>query len=257
LNLDGSVGSGHTAASDYFSSAQGAGNIAGHALVGGLSSVASGGSFQSGFISAGFSAYVGPTLASIGEQNIITESVSGGVGSVLGGGKFQNGAITGAFGYLYNDAGAIQQSQAWGAGAAGYNAQEQIDTLWNDITDRFSLLAGVSGEGTADIGISGAGGIYMTLKPFDIGGFLTIAGPTGVNFGLGPEVGAQIGGLENFRGAGSTVSINSPAGGVSTNFNSQGELIGLTYGFPGRGGGASAGTTRSCSFSLRQLSAGC
>ncbi len=77
-----------------------------HGLVGGLASVAGGGSFGSGFLAAGFSDLAGPDVpsdhASVGA--VVEHAVTGGIGSVLGGGKFENGAITGAFGYLFNEA---------------------------------------------------------------------------------------------------------------------------------------------------------
>ncbi len=77
-----------------------------HGLVGGLASVAGGGSFGSGFLAAGFSDLAGPDVpsdhASVGA--VVEHAVTGGIGSVLGGGKFENGAITGAFGYLFNSA---------------------------------------------------------------------------------------------------------------------------------------------------------
>ena len=74
-----------------------------HAMVGGLTSVAEGGKFRSGFIAAGLSDLTAPnpntTPIALG---IAISAVSGGVGSELGGGKFGNGAVTGAFGYLFN-----------------------------------------------------------------------------------------------------------------------------------------------------------
>ena len=101
------------------------GKAIGHGVIGGVSSVAQGGSFKSGFLSAaltkGASEYAGGLFAS-GEdpigiggltqqrdlttlelaRNASIAAVIGGTGSVLGGGKFQNGAITGAFSRLYN-----------------------------------------------------------------------------------------------------------------------------------------------------------
>jgi RHS repeat-associated protein len=72
-----------------------------HGMVGGLTSVAEGGKFRSGFIAAGLSDLTAPnpntTSLALGTA---VSAVSGGVGSVLGGGKFGNGAVTGAFGYL-------------------------------------------------------------------------------------------------------------------------------------------------------------
>lgn len=91
-------------------------NVIGHGLVGGLASLAGGGSFQSGFLAAGFSDGVGPSLAEGSADNIATEAVVGGIGSVLGGGKFVNGAETGAFGYLFNEELGCAEGGGGGAG---------------------------------------------------------------------------------------------------------------------------------------------
>lgn len=76
-----------------------------HGAVGGLVSVAQGGEFGSGFLSAGFSDFAGGFVDSDNlAAGTATHAVLGGVGAVIGGGKFANGAVTGAFGYLYNHA---------------------------------------------------------------------------------------------------------------------------------------------------------
>jgi len=75
-----------------------------HGTIGGLSSVASGGSFRSGFIAAGVTAGINGTYSTKNEiLGVIRSAVSGGLGARLGGGKFANGATTGAFSYLFND----------------------------------------------------------------------------------------------------------------------------------------------------------
>jgi len=82
-------------------------NVAGHAAVGCLSSVASGGQCGSGALSGGITAGAGPL---INNQNfavaVAENAVIGGAASVAGGGKFANGAVTGAFGYMFNACGA-------------------------------------------------------------------------------------------------------------------------------------------------------
>ncbi|WP_291849246.1 RHS repeat-associated core domain-containing protein [Bradyrhizobium sp.] len=78
-------------------------NVAGHALVGCASSVASGGSCQSGALAGAVGAAGGPLMGGMnGAQKLVASAVLGGTASVAGGGKFANGAITGAFGYLFN-----------------------------------------------------------------------------------------------------------------------------------------------------------
>ena len=83
-------------------------NVGGHALVGCASSVASGGSCQSGALAGGVSAAGGAFTGGLnGAGKLVASSVLGGLGSVAGGGKFANGAITGAFGYMFNSAAAM------------------------------------------------------------------------------------------------------------------------------------------------------
>jgi hypothetical protein len=84
----------------------GVGNVAGHAVVGCVSSVASGGDCRSGALSAA----VGSAWSQWGYQfdtsqvaaNTAMHAIVGGTASVVGGGKFENGAKTAAFGYLFN-----------------------------------------------------------------------------------------------------------------------------------------------------------
>ncbi|HKY23310.1 MAG TPA: FG-GAP-like repeat-containing protein [Vicinamibacterales bacterium] len=72
-----------------------------HGAVGGLSSVAQGGKFGSGFLSSGFTAVASPAIGAMPNEfgQGMAAAVVGGTGSVLGGGKFANGAVTGAFLY--------------------------------------------------------------------------------------------------------------------------------------------------------------
>lgn len=96
---------GQEAAAKYFGTVNFFENVAGHAVVGGLANLANGASFQSGFVAAGFSDFVGPGLAAENADGLVEEIIAGGIGSELGGGKFESGAITGAFGYLFNENG--------------------------------------------------------------------------------------------------------------------------------------------------------
>jgi RHS repeat-associated protein len=84
--------------------ANGFANVAAHALVGCVSSVAGGGSCRSGAwagaISSAWANY-GHDFNDLAADSV-ANGIAGGVGSVLGGGKFENGAVTGAFGYLFN-----------------------------------------------------------------------------------------------------------------------------------------------------------
>ena len=86
--------------------------VAGHAAVGCLSAVASGGKCGPGALAAGVSAAGTPLIdaafrnpqGNFGDMigGTVASSILGGLGSVAGGGKFANGAVMGAFGYLFN-----------------------------------------------------------------------------------------------------------------------------------------------------------
>lgn len=74
-----------------------------HGVAGGASSVAGGGDFQSGFLSAGFAELAGgklPDMDFVGK--LAARMTIGGTASVIAGGTFANGAITSSFAYLYN-----------------------------------------------------------------------------------------------------------------------------------------------------------
>jgi RHS repeat-associated protein len=96
-----------------------AANIAGHAAVGCLSAVASGGSCKAGALAAGAGAAATPLVneefpdarTDLGQRlgGSAVSGVVGGLAAIAGGGKFENGAITAAFGYLSNDLGSLRQ----------------------------------------------------------------------------------------------------------------------------------------------------
>ncbi len=76
-----------------------------HGMVGGLRSMASGGKFDQGFLSASFTQAVGGStdnLETAGER-IAMSGIVGGSASALAGGSFGDGAITGVFSRTFND----------------------------------------------------------------------------------------------------------------------------------------------------------
>jgi hypothetical protein len=98
---DITLGPGHTPAE--FGSPAFFANVAGHALVGCGSSVASGGKCGPGALSAGVTAFAGPLINKLPTQAaLLANATLGGFAAMAGGGKFANGAITAAFGYLFN-----------------------------------------------------------------------------------------------------------------------------------------------------------
>jgi hypothetical protein len=110
FDLIGDVTLGPKHAIPAFGSERHLANIAGHALVGCGSAVASGGECGPGALSAAAGSVAGPLLTGLSyEGKLIATSVVGGVASVAGGGKFGNGAVTAAFGYLFNELGTYSQ----------------------------------------------------------------------------------------------------------------------------------------------------
>ena len=94
---------------NYLTSGEIAGQIASHAMTGGVLAELQGGKFGSGFISAGFTKGVtgsGITNMGSGSGALVGETfaaaVVGGTVSEMTGGKFSSGAQTAAFAYLFN-----------------------------------------------------------------------------------------------------------------------------------------------------------
>ena len=77
-------------------------NVAGHALVGCASAVASGGNCGAGALSAAIPAAL-PMEGFSREAKLVVHAVVGGSVSVAAGGRFENGAVTAAYGYLFNE----------------------------------------------------------------------------------------------------------------------------------------------------------
>jgi RHS repeat-associated protein len=103
----------HSFGGNYLTSGQIAGQIASHAVTGGVISTLSGGKFGHGFFAAGVTKGAGgawlPGGARLSSGQIaggtVVSAIIGGTASVISGGKFANGANTGAFQYLFNQAG--------------------------------------------------------------------------------------------------------------------------------------------------------
>jgi RHS repeat-associated protein len=80
-----------------------------HGVVGGVSSVLSGGKFGHGFASAGVTQALSGSIDSIDRgikfsvKRVVAAAIVGGTSSSITGGKFANGAVTGAFSRVFND----------------------------------------------------------------------------------------------------------------------------------------------------------
>lgn len=211
-------------------------NIAGHGLVGGLSSLAEGGNFQSGFLAAGFSGAAGPelALAGTGYDNVLSESVVGGAGSVLGGGKFGNGALTGAFGYLFNQCANGGCFGGITGGVSSY-AEAEAQSLkcavfgCNEPLPGSSvyLYAGVQGAYTMGGGVSATTGVYVSPGALDAGIFFTGSESIGTDNGIAAQFGFNLGPM---AGPGQTTTIAGTEVTVSTNQTSSGALAGMAFG---------------------------
>jgi RHS repeat-associated protein len=110
-----------------FGTLQYAENIAGHAAVGCMSAVISGGACGPGAVAGAAGSAVAPIAGQAGLYGgTAISGVAGGLASVAVGGKFENGAVTAAFGYLFNSAAGALRGWgigsgigAWGAGLLG------------------------------------------------------------------------------------------------------------------------------------------
>lgn len=127
-----------------------AAQITAHAVVGGVSSVASGGKFGHGFISAGINKGAGGAFLPGGSEltagqiagGTVVSALIGGTVSELTGGKFANGARTGAMQYLLNQVasslydyatGAVEEQELRVKAAVTANAIDQEITRINDM----------------------------------------------------------------------------------------------------------------------------
>jgi len=120
-----------------------------HGLTGGASSVANGGKFGPGFMSAGFtqSVSLGGGFDALGmsdsvegwenkTQNAIAAGIVGGTASVIGGGKFANGAMTGAMSRMLNDCqhGCIEKKQQDEPSISGFLREEGVNVFSRTLT---------------------------------------------------------------------------------------------------------------------------
>jgi hypothetical protein len=130
-----------------------AANIAGHAAVGCVSALASGGSCEAGALAAGAGAAAAPLVAEqlpnartdLGQrlEGAAVSGLVGGLASIGGGGKFVDGAVTAAFGYLFNAAADCMRMSAIhgcfsGEGGVG-PAQSEADSLVPSATGKRGL----------------------------------------------------------------------------------------------------------------------
>ena len=153
-------------------------NVAGHAAVGCVSAVASGGKCGPGALSAAVPAAAAPLVADVTQnapdkftrtiEGSAASGVLGGLASVAGGGKFADGAVTGAFGYLFNACGGPHGCAALGGAVGtgvGVAASTVCDvgtagacTVADPVLIAASSAAGAAAGAAADAAIDGVHG---------------------------------------------------------------------------------------------------
>jgi RHS repeat-associated protein len=129
-----------------------AGNIAGHAAVGCISSEVSGGSCREGALAAGVSAGAGFVAGDAFKNSpvggLAYSMVVGGIAAQLGGGKFANGAVTAAYGYLFN---AMQHMAGEKPTAPITTGDPYIDGTLSTLNDLALQALSTSGEGRGPV----------------------------------------------------------------------------------------------------------
>ena len=239
-------------------------NIAGHAAVGCLSSVASGGSCKSGALSGGAAAAATPLVntvfspkGSLGDfvGGAAASGVVGGLASVAGGGKFANGAITGAFGYLFNNcagdplACSSADAKDLYVGAMAGDITSQLAAFLKQVVG-ITVYGGYGGEVTIGEGSSTVGGLFFDTSG-NKGAFATGADTQGAMFSAGGwSAGFQYGTVNLFQGEGyTTYNLSAEYGGVSVLLKTDDHTFaGLSFSGPGKAG-TSWGPTRTCVWS--------
>jgi RHS repeat-associated protein len=232
-----------------------AANIAGHAAVGCLSAVASGGSCEAAAISAAAGAAATPLVneefpnarTDLGQRlgGSAVSGLVGGLAAIAGGGKFENGAITAAFGYLSNNlADEARTMASWYSGPT--DVWDYIKTLG------VTFYLGATAEITYVMGGAVTGGYVYNTASNEQGVFLTFQQTWGYAIGGGVSPGAQVGDISDFRGDGYAASFTTAVGGYSVSMDSNGQFTGVGYNSPGKFG-ASAGPTTTCVWTSKQL----
>jgi RHS repeat-associated protein len=230
-------------------------NIAGHAAVGCLTTIASGGQCGPGALSGAAGAAAAPLVQIVAGGNFIggaaASGLVGGLASVAGGGKFANGAETAAFGYLINNCSANPLACGSGGEANDLYSNAQglsvRDTLAGWLHDNLgvTLYIGYTGEVTAGAGVANTGGGYFDTK-WNVGAFDSSTESSGFNVGRGYTVGFQFGLENSFRGTGYTAwNFSSEAFGLTLTTQDSVGPVGLAWNSPGRLG-FSTGPTRTC-----------
>jgi hypothetical protein len=178
---DLTLGPGHPTAS--FGSSQHLSNIAGHAAVGCVMAVASGGKCGQGAASGAIGAAGSPVIATYlpdfktdPAQFVAGAAISAGLGglaSVASGGKFVTGAETAAFGYLFN---ATQVSVGLSNTIAVMFGVGSSVSVGLSIPDSWSSLSEYQVFGTGQVQVMRGNGAYIGINGFG-GGYGSSNGP--------------------------------------------------------------------------------
>ncbi|MEM8988568.1 MAG: hypothetical protein AAGC95_17790 [Pseudomonadota bacterium] len=181
-----------------------------HGVTGGVFSEINGGSFESGFLAAGFSSLAGiayrPNNLAVGTAY---HAVVGGIGAELGGGKFKDGATTGAFVYLFNDAqerrirGKIQEAVQALSDFIGTDLVAAGDDVLNAIDAQLPKFArtvffGASFSAAAGPGGTFGNGSYWDRVTGEVGYYDQSGWGGGINIGATPIAGFITGSAQEF-----------------------------------------------------------
>ncbi|MEM9015324.1 MAG: hypothetical protein AAGB02_09515 [Pseudomonadota bacterium] len=164
-----------------------------------------GGSFESGFLAAGFTAFAAPLEVANGDvfANAGLKAVIGGVGAELGGGKFKDGALTGAFVYLFNDAvHKIKVAKVLDVlkGVDLATASEATFEWLDQKLPRYArtVFTGVSATAGVGGGITAGYGVYWDRVTGEIGDYITVGAAVALNASASNVYGFITGSAQDF-----------------------------------------------------------
>ena len=158
-----------------------------HGIVGGISSVLSGGKFGHGFAAAGFTQAIGQTTNLFTENpqgmarlgNAAKAALIGGTASKLSGGKFGNGAMTAAFSRVFNDD--LFNSKQLNEGMSAVEPPEASEMLSAELTLTKEIDIGLLSNTLSGIKLSTKDGVSL-VNPSSTLGLKLPGTPVGAEF---------------------------------------------------------------------------
>jgi hypothetical protein len=185
-------------------------HIGAHALAGGIMSDLQGGKFGHGFISAGFTKWIGKAWTLNSENvlgNSLKQALVGGTVSTLTGGKFANGAYTAALQYIVNEAHTLI------ANKFSFTGGKDPDKYLEDNLKKSELKTAlkIKRSGAA---FDGQEIEYSLSHPLPVGPEITLTSSGGVELAMRAELGinsvAGIG-VKSFVDSGGNIGVEASA----------------------------------------------